>query len=59
MFFDAMSMQTRVVPVKPTEWAEIAERNTRIDRLVEYEQAACDLDLATQYGPSTVKVDSL
>ncbi len=51
LFFDALTMQTRVVDVKPTEWAEPAASNTKLDRLVEYEQAACDLDLEQQYGP--------
>ena len=56
LFFDALTMQIRVVPVKPTEWAEIAATNTKVATLVEYEQAACDLDLGDQYGEPKVDV---
>ena len=59
LFFDALTMQTRVVAVKPTEWAAPAAHNTKIDRLVEYEQQACDVDLAQQYGPAVVDVAPL
>ncbi|MEE8442105.1 MAG: HesA/MoeB/ThiF family protein [Spirochaetia bacterium] len=61
LFFDALDMTTRVVPVKPTDWALPASQNTRITELVEYEQEACDLDLEQQYGQptKTVHVDSL
>jgi molybdopterin-synthase adenylyltransferase len=56
LFFDALTMETRVVAVKPTEWAERAATNTKIDRLVEYEQAPCDVDLDEQYGAPKVEV---
>ena len=50
LMFNALNMETRVVPVKPTEWAEPAATNTKIDKLIEYEQQACDLDIDDQYG---------
>ncbi len=50
LMFNALTMDTRVVPVKPTEWAEPAATNTKITELIEYEQQACDLDIDQQYG---------
>jgi len=43
--FDALTMEFRTVPVKKTEWALPISRGGRSpDELVEYEQAACDLE---------------
>lgn len=47
--FDALSMNFRVVDVKPTEWGAKAVDNTRITELIEYEQPVCDLDLEQRY----------
>ncbi len=52
LFFDALSMQTRIVAVRPTEWAEPAATNTRITKLEEYAQEACRLDDAGRSGRS-------
>ena len=59
MMFDALTMETRVVPITPTEWAETADRNTKITELIEYEEAACDVDLDEQYGTSKIDVQSI
>lgn len=50
LMFDALTMQTRIVDVAPTEWADLASENRKVTKLVEYEQEACDLDLEKQYG---------
>ena len=49
LMFDALDLEFRTVQLKPTEWGARASENTKITELVEYEQAACDLDLEGQY----------
>ncbi len=45
--FDALTMDFRTIPVKKTEWAlPISRGGKSPENLVEYEQAACDLETA-------------
>ena len=59
LMFDALSMTTRTVDVKPTEWAKPAAENTRVTELIEYEEAPCDVDLEAQYGGPKVEVERI
>ena len=59
LMFDALTMETRVVSIAPTEWAETADRNKKITELIEYEEAACDVDLDEQYGTGKIEVQSI
>lgn len=59
LFFDALTMEQRIVPVSVTDYGAIAAENTKVTELVEYEQGACDVDLADQYGSPKVEVASL
>lgn len=45
--FDALTMDFRTIPVKKTEWAlPISRGGKSPENLIEYEQAACDLETA-------------
>lgn len=44
LMFDALTMEFRTVPVKKTEWGNVAAENTKVTALVDYEQAACDIE---------------
>jgi len=44
LMFNALDMTTRIVDVRPTEWARPAAENSLLTELVEYEQAVCDID---------------
>ena len=59
LFFDALTMNQRIVEVQPTDYGRIAAENTRVTELVEYEQGPCDVDLESQYGAPKVQVDSV
>jgi molybdopterin-synthase adenylyltransferase len=47
LMFDALKMEFRTVPVKKTEWGNVAAENTKVTGLTEYEAAACDIDTPT------------
>jgi hypothetical protein len=55
--FDALSMNFRVVPVKPTEYGRVAAENTKVTELVEYEQAECDIDVEPQYRTAKIRTE--
>jgi molybdopterin/thiamine biosynthesis adenylyltransferase len=55
--FDALNMEFRTVPVKPTEYARVAAENTKVIELVEYEQADCDLSVEPQYRTNQIKTE--
>lgn len=57
LMFDSLTMQFRVVPIKPTEFAKPAAENTRITELVEYEQAECDVSIEPEYRTATIEVE--
>ena len=58
LMFDALTMETRVVGIAPTEWAATAESNTKVTELIEYEDVVCDVDLDEQYG-TKIEVDKV
>lgn len=55
--FDALTMEFRVVPVKPTEYGRVAAENTKVTELVEYEQAECDIEVEPQYRTARINTE--
>jgi molybdopterin/thiamine biosynthesis adenylyltransferase len=55
--FNSLTMEFRVVPIKPTDYAKVAAENTRITELVEYEEAECDIDVEPEYRNARIHVE--
>ncbi|MEE8441716.1 MAG: HesA/MoeB/ThiF family protein [Spirochaetia bacterium] len=57
LMFDALTMDFRTIPVKKTEWGNVAAENTKVTGLTGYDEAACDID--TPAGDSVVEVGAI
>ena len=57
LMFDALTMDFRTIPVKKTEWGNVAAENTKVTGLTAYDEAACDID--TPAGDSVVEVGAI
>lgn len=57
LMFDALTMEFRTIPVRKTEWGNVAAENTRITGLTDYEQAACDIGEGA--GEPVVNVETI
>jgi adenylyltransferase/sulfurtransferase len=57
LMFNALTKEFRTVLVKKTEWGNLASENTKITSLIDYEQAACDIE--TSGGTAAVKVGTV
>lgn len=44
LMFDALHMEFRTIPVKKTEWGNVAAENTKVTQLTPYDEPACDID---------------
>lgn len=55
LMFDALDMNFRVVPVKKTEWGNVAAENTKVTELIAYDDAVCNVDVGVGEQKIAVK----